>query len=175
MTASVLEAAMHLQIRKGDWLTETQQALATARAQQSSFSSTQLPQLQILIHLSDLACSLDPYDAKPAQSKMQAMHALMDSTLSEVSLSVDGNFVVPLNLRGYQGLVADAHGTFPRSKSGEQGLALTWLGKNDIYTLGYVLSSATTFAKKTSGDAGKTEFFLQEGLKLTEGELLQGY
>lgn len=169
MAALILEASVHLRARKGDWITDTQQALASARALQTIFLPTQLPQLQLLTHLLDLACSLDPYDPTPAKSKMQGLLVLMQVVLRESSWETGGTFVVPVNFRGHGELINDAEEVFPLSEDNQRGLAFSWLTQSDVTILGHMISAAAMSAKKLQGDASKCEQFLNEGLDLAIG------
>lgn len=170
MAALVLEAAVHVRARKADWMTDTQRALASARGLQSIFLPTQLPQLQILTHLVDLACSLDPYEPVSAKKKMQALHIITSTVLSDMPWSSGRTFVVPINLRGYSDLVNDADGLFPATETGERGLAFSWLTRNEISVLGYIVSATAMSAKKLAGDDSTSEYFINEGLRLTSGK-----
>ena len=169
MTAAVLEGLIHLQTRKADSITEVQRAIAAARAQQLNVSTKNLPQLHALVHLLDLACSLEPYNPHAAKTKLQSMHYFFDSTLTGASWREDGSCSLPLNRQHDAALVKEAQGIFTPCPDGSQGLCLSWVGRPDLYMLGYAFSAAAAFCKNSS-DGHRSEGFLREALKMTHGQ-----
>lgn len=162
---AILTAMMHLRTRDPEAATSAQTALATARAQQLDVTVNNVPQLQALILLIDLVCSLSPYNADASKEKMMAMQAYLDATTTMSNWTRDGCLSVPILQAGSEGTVLESGGIFIRDETGVY-LQFTWLAKADVYSVGYLLSALQAYPKAHERDS-KAAQFLEGGLGIT--------
>jgi len=162
---AILTAMIHLRTRDPEAVTSAQTALATARAQQLDNDVNKVPQLQTLILLIDLACSLSPYNPGISKEKMTTMQAYLDATAPMSNWSRDGCLSVPILHPGSESIVMESGGIFTRDETGEY-LQFTWLAKADVYSVGYLLS-ALQFMPKAHERDSKAEQFLEGALAIT--------
>lgn len=165
--AAVMEALIHLRSRDADAIRDAQRAIATARAQQLNNMSKSIPQLMALVHFVDLACSLSPYDHVQAVRKMSGMQTYLDEIVSTNDWSRDGTFGIPIARSAGRGLTTDTGGVFTQSPDGHDCLTFSWLGRADVYLIGFLLSGATLYYRNHRDK--RCEKYLSEGLKMTEG------
>jgi len=167
--AAVLQAMVHLRTRDPEAVNSAQTALATARAQQLDESVNSVPQLEALILLVDLACSLSPWDPVAAKEKMRDMQVYLDETSSLTSWMKDGALAVPILRAGNAGLTeAESGGVFSRDEAGDDYMLFAWLSRTDVYMIGLLFSCVGNYPKAHER-GGKAEMFAEGGLKMTEG------
>lgn len=159
--ASIIEACVHLRIHNTDSIENVQQALANCHANLMSLLESSLAQLQILVSMTDLACSLDPHDTDASKKKMKDMQSLLDRALDEADLepecggrqpdfSSDGYFHIPIERSKGGTLITDTGGIFLSDPDGLEYLRFAWLSKNDIYGLGFLLCAAAMYPQKVT-------------------------
>jgi hypothetical protein len=161
--SSIVEALVYLRQSPGtDAIEQAQRAIGAARTHQLDPSISDLPQLQTLIQMVDICCSLLVYDITQASQKLQAMQKTMDENISNSHWRDDGSFSVPL-----QRSTVSESGDVLRLEDGTPTLTLSWLSEHDLYSLCYFLSSVTLSAKN-SQDGHKSEKYLSEGLRMIQ-------
>lgn len=161
--ASVLKALLHLQNRTTNWLDDAQHAIAAARSQQLSASKLGLTQLETMIYILDISCSLNPYDYKQAKQKIQAMHDYFKST---PQIKQNHNILsVPVSGKDEQ-LTLESAGVFARSESGQTCLSLAWISPSELYVLGSLVSGLALWCRNPS--ERKAEMFFRDCLQHLE-------
>ncbi|KAJ5233419.1 uncharacterized protein N7469_005185 [Penicillium citrinum] len=167
--AAVIEALSHLQQGAGsDAIEQAQRALATARSHQLNDELRQIPQLATLIQIVDICCSLLEYDVNQSAQKLKVMQTLVDETLNDPNWRPDGSFSVPLNGKSAGPSSIDT-GDILQVHNGTLLLSFSWLPQHDLYALSYFLSSITLSAKN-SYDGRKAEKYLDEGIRMIQGD-----
>ncbi|KAJ5847581.1 hypothetical protein N7455_011538 [Penicillium solitum] len=166
--AAVIESLAHLQqATNSDSIEQAQRAVAAARSHQLNDELRHIPQLTILIQMVDICCSLLEYDVNQSGQKLKVMQALMDETLSDSNWRPDGSFSVPLNGKSAGPSSIDT-GDILQVHNGTLLLSFNWLPQHDLYALCYFLSSITLSAKN-SYDGRKAEKYLEEGIRMVQG------
>ncbi|CAG8896399.1 unnamed protein product [Penicillium egyptiacum] len=166
--AAVIESLAHLQqATNSDSIEQAQRAVAAARSHQLNDELRHIPQLTTLIQMVDICCSLLEYDVNQSGQKLKVMQALMDETLSDSNWRPDGSFSVPLNGKSAGPSSIDT-GDILQVHNGTLLLSFNWLPQHDLYALCYFLSSITLSAKN-SYDGRKAEKYLEEGLRMVQG------
>lgn len=165
--SAIVEALVHLrQSSNADAIEHAQRAIGAARTHQLDPSVRDIPQIQTLIQMVDICCSLLEYDTQQAGQKLQAMQKTMDQNINDHHWRVDGSFSIPLR----QSTVSES-GDVLRLEDGTATLTLSWLSEHDLYALCYFLSSVTLSAKN-SQDGHKSEKYLSEGLRMVQSKCL---
>ncbi|KAJ5313724.1 uncharacterized protein N7443_000608 [Penicillium atrosanguineum] len=166
---AIMEALAHLQHGTGsDAIEQAQRAVAAARSHQLNEELRDIPQLVTLIHMVDIFCSLLEYDVNQATQKLSVMQAKVDETLSDPNWRPDGSFSVPLSGKSAGPSSIDT-GDILQVHNGTLLLSFNWLPQHDLYALSYFLSSVT-LSSKNSYDGRKAEKYLDEGLRMIQGE-----
>ncbi|KAJ5139265.1 uncharacterized protein N7515_004113 [Penicillium bovifimosum] len=166
--AAVIESLAHLQQgTNSDSIEQAQRAVAAARSHQLNDELRHIPQLTTLIQMVDICCSLLEYDVNQSGQKLKVMQALMDETLSDSNWRPDGSFSIPLHGKSAGPSSIDT-GDILQVHNGTLLLSFNWLPQHDLYALCYFLSSITLSAKN-SYDGRKAEKYLEEGLRMVQG------
>lgn len=165
--AAILEALVRLRSRDTDSLAEAQRAIATARAEQLNESAKILPQLIALILFADVACSLSPLDLASVTGKIKKMQEYLDEIIEINTWSRDGTFAVPITRAAQPDLTGETGGIFIKDAQGRDCIAFSWLGRPDVYLIGFLLSGEALYSRNVRDS--RAEKFLLEGLKMTEG------
>lgn len=169
--ASVMEALTHLQTStSSDSIEQAQRAVATARSYQLNDELQRIPQLNTLIQMVDICCSLLDHDVNQSSQKLAVLQDLMDEKLNEPNWRADGSFSIPLNGRSIGPSSMDT-GNILQVQNGSLLLSFNWLPQHDLYALCYFLSSVT-LCSRNSYDGRKAEKFLEEGLHMVKGGFL---
>lgn len=167
--AAAIEALAHLQQGVGsDAIEQAQRAVAVARSHQLNDELRHIPQLVALVQMVDICCSLLEYDVNQSGQKLKVLQALVDETLNDPNWRGDGSFSIPLNGKSAGPSSIDT-GDILQVQNGTLLLSFNWLPQHDLYALSYFLSSVTLSAKN-SHDGRKAEKYLDEGLRMIQGE-----
>ena len=149
-TACAIEAMTHINRSKTlEAIEQAQRALATVRSAQNNPQAGKVPVLSVIAYFVDLTCSLFKDEMSIAASKMSSMHATLEELRNHPGWTLDGTFLVPISqqsARTVQGR-GSTHGIVITPESGQTYLRIKWLPKDEIYTLGYLLSAAVTMNK----------------------------
>lgn len=169
--SAVIEALAHLQQGTSvDSIEQAQRAVAVARSHQLNDELRHIPQLNSLIQMVDICCSILEYDINQSSQKLKLMQDLMDQSLSDSNWRTDGSFSIPLNGKSAGPSSIDT-GDILQVQNGTLLLSFNWLPQHDLYGLCYFLSSVTLGAKN-SHDGRKAEKFLQEGQRMIKGSFV---
>ena len=165
-TASAIEALIHInRSNTSEAIEQAQRALAAARSSQLSPIAQRLPQITMMTHFVDLCCSVFPDDPDQAGNKMRVLHSTLDSLSEDDNWSDNGTFLVPLSpttARSIPGRCLDG-GILRPDSTGNVAMQISWLPKDEVYTLGYILSAIVTVYKNAS-DGQRAENFLREAI-----------
>lgn len=160
ITASALEAMVHLRAGGPDHLEHAQRAIAAARTYQLQETSKELGQIGALIDAVDVACSL-----QKGQPDWQTMNALQQKADKQPGPD-DGVFSVLIEKSfGGQNLTQCTGGVFKKAHDGRDELVLTWLPKNSLNMLAYHLSGLACSVTEVS----RGRAYLKEGQRITQG------
>ncbi|KAL8771315.1 MAG: hypothetical protein Q9209_003220 [Squamulea sp. 1 TL-2023] len=160
--ASTVEALIHLrESSSAESIEQAQRALASARSQQLHPQVAQVPQIVVLTNIVDLSCSLQQCDPSQAINKMQAMQVSLESQSD--SWSPEGSLLIPVQSQE-PSKCPNGHGIVRKNAQGSLAVMFRWTPWEDVYVLGYLLSSITTAHKNTS-DGLKSEQMLKEGIR----------
>ncbi|EGD93381.1 hypothetical protein TESG_00927 [Trichophyton tonsurans CBS 112818] len=165
--AAVLEALIHLQqSTNADSIEHAQRAIATARSRQLDPEIRGIPQLNSVIQMIDICCSVLEYDTNQSSQKLKEMQRSMDQDIHNPKWKDDGSFALPLSA----GTMKSASPREPRHDGHIFELTMSWLPEHDLYALCYFLSSVTLSAKNPQ-DGHKAEKYLEEGLGMMKAGL----
>lgn len=142
---SIMEAMLFL-LSGVDGVEVAQRALSNAFAQQNS-NHPMPQQIAVLAQVLDIICAVMTGRSNEGEMKLKTLHNMLDQSERWVSWRHDGEFRLPIYIRN----------------SVPVFLKMRWLGKDDVFTLGYFLSGLTKYQKNLE-ENGKAERFLNEGL-----------
>ncbi|KAH6642580.1 cohesin loading factor-domain-containing protein [Boeremia exigua] len=136
-TCHALEAMVHLRSSAQDRLIEAQRAIAQARSLQLTMSAKQQGSFGTLFSVIDLACSVhqNAPDSAKSTSLIQATADENDDGLGTES----GVFTVTLDRTSGGNLTTDTGGIFRRNVDGRDELVFTWLPREDIKALCFLI------------------------------------
>ena len=163
-TASAVEALLHVnRSNTSESIEHAQRALAAARSLQLS-PKARIPQLEIMTHFVDLLCSLFRDDLDNVTVKMGLLHSRLDGLSNNTFWTQSGQFLVAMSQQSAQTMQAagSAQGIVCTDGAGQLCLQINWLPKDEIYTLGYILSAAAVFNRNAQDR--KAETYLNEAL-----------
>ncbi|KAK2739195.1 hypothetical protein FQN57_006638 [Myotisia sp. PD_48] len=164
---SVIEALIHLQqSSSSDSIEHAQRAIATARSQQLDSDVKGKPQLNSIIQMVDICCSVLEYDINQATQKLKILQQSMDRDINNPQWRDDGSFSLTMNPSTIESSLTPEH----IDTGHHMELTLSWLAEHDLYALCYFLSSVT-FSAKNSQDGHKAEKYLEEGLGMIKDNL----
>lgn len=164
VTASALEAMIHLRTAGPDHLEQAQRAIAAARTYQLQASTKELGQIAALIDTVDVACSLR--QGQRAQQKLTILHQRADWETGPA----DGIFSVLIEKSfGGQSLTQHTGGVFSKAADGREQLVFSWLPAKSLQMLAYYLSAMTSLPHELS----RGEEYLRAGANFTQGMLLR--
>jgi hypothetical protein len=147
MTASLMEAVVHLRNTGVDALEAAQQAIAQVWTYQLD-TTTRIPQLLGLAHILDVACSMRQGNPNVMDKKLNDMQQMMDAALTDGTWSATSDLIaIPINMRKNSSQVVspDTRMVLGIGDDGGDNLMASFLNQNDAYaiTLG-TLSIAIT-------------------------------
>ena len=141
---------------------EAQTLLALARGLQDSPAVRDAPQVKIMIAFIDLCCYLQHFDPTQAQAKMKHMHDVLFVIPEASNWLVDGSFSVPVRKPSIS-YTRRNDGIVRIQEKGSLCLMFNWLPKDDVNTVGYLLSGlALTHQSKQRNH--KAEEMFQVGI-----------
>ena len=160
--ACATEALTHVnRSSSSESIEQAQRALASVRSAQMSSEAANIPSLIIMAHFVDVMCSLIKDEHDLGITKMKAMHASLEELRDRKDWKEDGNFKVPISQPAFRA-AGSSQGVVLLDTSGKSSLQLKWLPKDEIYTLGYMLSAAVSMAKNPQ--ERMSENFLKEAI-----------
>lgn len=169
VTASALEAMIHMRGASTEHLENAQRSIAAARSYQLEASTQGMGQIAALIDSIDLACSLqlgkndDPKNKQyPVGDKVRSLQERADKGPNPE----DGVFSVLIEKSfGGQSLTQHTGGIFTKSVDGRDELVMSWLPQDHLKMLAYYISGMTVVAQ----DPSKALKYIQEGHRITTG------
>lgn len=168
--ASTVEALIHLRASSSaESIEQAQRALATSRSLQLDPQVARIPQIVVLTNIVDLSCSLQQCDPAQSVNKMQAMHASLESQSD--SWHPDGTLLVPVQSHE-SSKTPGGYGIVRKDPQGSLAIIFRWTPWEDVYALGFLLSSIATAHKNTS-DGLKSEQMLKEGIRYLDGTMTE--
>lgn len=167
--ASIVEALIHLrESNSAESIEQAQRALAVARSSQLDPVVGTVPQLAVLTHFADLCCTFEKFDPTQAISKMQAIQATLEHVNDNQAWAEDGSFSIPM-AHPETFRIATQSGVIRGEADGKHMLMFNWMQKDDIYVLGFLLSSIA-IAHRNSSDGQKAEQMLKEGIRVQDSQ-----
>lgn len=145
---------------------EAQRALAKVRGLQLEPAIGGLHQLTALVSFVDLCCQLQQFEPDQALSKMQIMQNALKTVESNQSWTDDGTFAIPMataTMPSYK----NKNGIIRKGDGDTIVMMFTWMPKDDIYNIGYLLGGLS-LASRNTVDGQKSERMLEEGIKRLE-------
>ena len=166
-TASAIEALIHVnRSNSSESIEQAQRALAAARSSQLNPLAQRIPQITMMAHFVDISCSIYPDDPEQAGQKLRALQSTLDMPSEDSHhLSDDGCFLVPLapaTARTLQG-AGSSGGVVRLDGEGSLCVQVNWLPRDEIYTLGFILSAVVNVHRNAS-DGRKAEQYLREAM-----------
>lgn len=162
VTASALEAIVHLRLAGPDHIEHAQRAIAAARSYQLQASTKEVGQIASFIDTVDIACSL-----RKGAVDRQKMSNLQQRS-DEKSGAENGVFSVLIEKSfGGQSLTQSTGGIFTKANDGRDELVFSWLSKDHFMMLTYYLSGVMLLPS----DMSRGRSYVQEGFKITTDAL----
>lgn len=159
-----MEAMIHLrQSNSNENIEHAQRALAVARSQQLDPAVGSLPHLAALMQFVDLCSTLLKFDSGQAVAKMQALQTTLEALREDHSQADDGVFAISVAHGGSLGTKFNS-GVLQYLPDGKTVLIFNWMLREDVYTLGCLLSGIA-MAHRNTMDGQKAEQMFKEGLR----------
>lgn len=167
--ATTLEALTCLKSSSdAESIEQAQRALAGVRSLQLDPDIGELHQLTVLTSFADLCCHLQHFDPVQAMSKLQIMQAALTTVEESHAWTADGSFAIPIP--GARMPSCNSRSGVVRNRDdGSLVLTFSWMPKEDIYTVGYLLSGIA-MAHRNTTDGQKAEHMLEEGIRRLDCE-----
>ncbi|KAK0619331.1 cohesin loading factor-domain-containing protein [Immersiella caudata] len=166
--AMILEGLAHLSSKKDDWVTRVQACIAGAAKLQLN-DDVHIPQMDVLLLLLDIACSLHQKSPKILKQKMDSLQARLEelrhspewATLSdEVMLPIHRMANAPSTISN------DTRQILRPGEGNVDYLVLSTLGKQEAYALAFVMNGIV--ALSTSTTLGRSTQIWNEAARLLE-------
>lgn len=165
--ATTLEALTCLKVSSDvESIEQSQRALAAVRSLQLDPSMGELHQLTVLTSFADLCCHLQHFDPVQAMSKLQIMQTALKTVEESHTWTADGSFAIPIPATRMLSCKSQS-GIIRNHDDGSLVLMFNWMPKEDIYTVGYLLSGVA-MAHRNTTDGQKAEHMLEEGIRRLE-------
>lgn len=149
--ASLLEGLAHLRVLKPDTIERVQTCLAQAARYQME-PSAQLPQLDVLSLLLDLACSMHQKTPDVLAQKLSALQARMDATINSKEWTNNITLMrIPIKKQhSSANIISDDTASVLQPGKADEGqdfVALTFLSKVEMFLLVYTFSGLASMYK----------------------------
>ncbi|RDL35012.1 Uncharacterized protein BP5553_06943 [Venustampulla echinocandica] len=170
LTASLVEAMVHLKSASPDSIEHVQRAIAAARAHQLNLGSS-IPQLNGLTHIIDVMCSLREGKVTEMLTKLRDMQKVMDEFLNNDKWSASSDVMaIPINRtpKNSQTVSHETRAVLGIGEDGRDNLMMSFLNKRDAYGITYLISAVILLHKNPSDN--KALKYLQSGLGSVTGE-----
>jgi hypothetical protein len=172
VTASTLEAYIHLQSEAPDYIMNSQRAIAKARSLQLKSSTFDIYEIWALLSCIDLACALLEYSPDQVSSKINSLQPLFDDLIPNKNLwTDDGVISIPLNEQSADRVNDFSCQLFTKASNGKVRFDLAWLPKEEGYVLAYLFSGISQVLKNPAET--KCETLISEAKRMTD-EVLEG-
>ena len=162
--ATTMEALTCLKVSNdAESIEQAQRALASVRSLQLHPKVAELHQLTILTSYVDLCCQLQKFDPRQALEKYQVMQNALKSVEGSQSWAADGSFAIPIP-GARMSSCKSRSGVVRKEEDGSLLLMFNWMPKEDVYTVGYLLSGVA-MSHRNMTDGQKSEHMLEEGIR----------
>ncbi|KAF4628076.1 hypothetical protein G7Y89_g10079 [Cudoniella acicularis] len=159
LTASLMEAMIHLRSASPDSTEHVQRAIAAARTYQLDVGRS-IPQLNGLSHMIDVTCSIRQGNVHQMLDKLKDLQGMMDECLKD-SKWVDDIIAIPINRtpKSSSTVSHDTRSILGIGQDGRDNLMMSFLNQRDAFAIGYpndqktfkYLESDTNTCKSPSG------------------------
>ena len=168
-TATTLEALICLKVSSDtEYIEQAQRALASVRSLQLDPTVGRMHQLTVLAAFADLCCHLQHFEPTQAMAKLQVMQMALKTVDESQAWTFDSAFAIPFSNSSMPSCNS-RNGIIRQQDDGSLILMFSWSPKEDIYTVGYLLSGVA-MAHRNSTDGQKAEHMLEEGIRRLECE-----
>ena len=167
--ASIMEALLCLQLRAVDERKEqAQRALAVAKGQQLDPAIQGIPNLMALMHVVDLACSLQAINVPQVLQTLQSLQKVLEQQSG--NWSEGGYFSIPVSTPAAPSSERST-GVVRSRLDGTQYLVFRWFPRAIAYAFGYLMTGIAT-ANGNIEKGLRPEYCLAEGMKKLDGHLI---
>jgi hypothetical protein len=145
MMACLVEAMAHLKSTGAESMEHAQRAIAAVWAYQLD-STTNIPHLLGLAHITDVVCSLRQGNPTVMINKLKLMQTMMDDALRDPTWSTTSNAIaVPINRarNSSQVVSPETRTILGIGNDGRDNLMLSFLNKKDAFSITLVYSVPT--------------------------------
>lgn len=164
--AAILESLLHLRNPGPDSLSHSQQALAKARSYQLNPDVEGHPQMSVMMEFIDLMWTLNTAaDQNVLDKKRTNLKDALYASLDGKAWSKDESTWLRINSKSLKGVPTQVGGLI-HDVDGRYYMALSWLGKKEFESLGFLLNGAALIPQNHYMQ-GKAEKFILEGYKIT--------
>lgn len=135
LTASLVEAMVHLKSANPDSIEHVQRAIAAARAHQLNLGSS-IPQLNGLAHIIDVMCSIREGKVTEMLTKLRDMQSVMDEFVNNDKWSTSSDIMaIPINRtpKNSQTVSHETRAVLGIGEDGRDNLMMSFLNKRDAY------------------------------------------
>lgn len=162
--ATTLEALTCLKVSSdAESIEQAQRAIASVRSLQMDPAIGDLHQLTVLTSFVELCCHLQHFDPIQAMSKLQIMQTALTTVEESRAWTADGSFAIPIP-GARMPTCKSRSGIIRNRNDGSLVLMFNWMPKEDIYTVGYLMSGVA-MAHRNTTDGQKAEHMLEEGIR----------
>ncbi|KAF2155872.1 hypothetical protein K461DRAFT_290851 [Myriangium duriaei CBS 260.36] len=163
--AHILEASLYARSRSPESIEHAHRAIAAARSYQLDSSLQKIPQLRALVQFSDLCCDLATTTLDQLDAKVQVLQDLIDQLGSDSDAWMSSNFQIPTSVAATDNLQEETAGIL-RVVDSKASISFTWLNKNELFILGFLVSGAAKLQKNCLDE--RAEPLLSEGIKFAK-------
>ena len=167
---AAIEALAHVhRSSAAESIEQAQRALAVARSSQLDQVAQGIHQLTILTLFVDISCNLRRDEFKQAGEKMKALHKVLEEHRDDKFWTHGSRILIPISSRSASIVATNGSsgGIIQPDAAGRPSLLITWLPKDEIYTLGYMMSAAVAINRNTVDR--KAEEYFKEALGTSSG------
>ncbi|KAK1778980.1 cohesin loading factor-domain-containing protein [Copromyces sp. CBS 386.78] len=165
----LLEGLSHLNTMKDDWINRVQNCIAQAQKLQFD-DAAHLPQLDVLLLLLDLACSLRQKSHRDAAQKLSVLQSKLEELRNLPSWSsVSDELLLPIRRVGNDAaptLSRDTEAVLRRGDGAFDYLVLSALGKQESFAMAYIFNGIVALYKSTT--LGRSSTIWTEAVRLLE-------
>lgn len=165
----LLEGLSHLNTMKDDWINRVQNCIAQAQKLQFD-DAAHLPQLDVLLLLLDLACSLRQKSHRDAAQKLSVLQSKLEELRNNPSWSsVSDELLLPVRRvvnDAAPTLSRDTEAILRRGDGAFDYLVLSALGKQESFALAYIFNGIVALYKSTT--LGRSSTIWTEAVRLLE-------
>lgn len=169
--AAILESLLHLRSAGPESLIHSQQALAKARSHQLNPDVEAHPQISVMMEFIDLMWSLNgAIDPEVLDKKRSNLKDALYASIDGEAWAKDESTWLRVNTKSLKGVPTQVGGLI-HEQGGRHYMVLSWLGKRELESLGFLLTGAALVPQNHNAH-GKAEKFMSEGDKIINDDIL---